>query len=47
MGVLNMMIMSRIGWAGRGWDGKKGVINRVATEGKKSLLLTCVAQSIV
>ena len=39
MGVLNMMIMSRIG-AGRGGDEEKGVINRVATEGKKRLLLT-------
>ena len=46
MGVLNMMIMSRIG-AGRGWGEEKGVINRVATEGKKMLLLTCIGQSLV
>ena len=39
MGVLNMMIMSRIG-AERGWGEEKGVINQVATEGKKRLLLT-------
>ena len=37
MGVLNMMIMYRIG-AGR--EEEKGVINRVATESKKTLLLT-------
>ena len=46
MGVLNMMIMSRIG-AGMGWGEEKGVINRVATEGKKRLLLTCIGQSLV
>ena len=37
MVVLNMMIMYRIG-AGR--EEEKGVINRVATESKKTLLLT-------
>ena len=46
MGVLNMMIMYRIGRAG--WVEEKGVINRAATEGKKSLLLTYPpGQSIV
>ena len=38
MGVLNMKIMYRIGWVGVGEE--KSVINQVATEGKKRLLLT-------
>ena len=46
MGVLNMMIMSRIG-AERGWGEEKGVINQVATWGKKMLLLTFRGQSLV